>query len=76
MELIENLQYGNEASLAYHYSYAAILVKVPPFIKRTTTTEDSEEKAQVKDQDAECGQGQGNTESGRISTNVDVGSQL
>ena len=49
MELIENLQYGNEASLAYHYSYAAILVKVPPFIKRTATNEDSEEKVGVKD---------------------------
>jgi hypothetical protein len=41
MELIENLQYGNDASMAYHYSYAALLVKVPSFIKRTTTGEDS-----------------------------------
>jgi len=49
MELIKNLQYGNEAGLAYYYSYAALLVKVPPFIKRTTTSEDSEEKGRVED---------------------------
>jgi hypothetical protein len=37
MELIENLQYGNEAGMSYHYSYAALLVEVPSFTKRTTT---------------------------------------
>jgi hypothetical protein len=37
MELIENLQYGNSPGIDLHYSYAAILVKVPPFAKRTTT---------------------------------------
>jgi hypothetical protein len=42
MELIENLQYGNEAGMAYYYSCAALLVKVPPFVKRTATREDSE----------------------------------
>lgn len=42
MELIENLQYGNEVGMAYYYSYAALLIKVPPFTKRATTREDSE----------------------------------
>jgi hypothetical protein len=48
MELIENLQYGNEAGLAYHYSYATILVKVPPFIKKTGTRKSSEKKGRAK----------------------------
>jgi hypothetical protein len=30
MELTENLQYGNSPGIDLHYSYAAILVKVPP----------------------------------------------
>ena len=41
MELIENQQYGNDASLAYYYSYAALLVNVPPFTKRKTTRKGS-----------------------------------
>jgi hypothetical protein len=32
--LIESLQYGNEAGIDWHYSYAAILVNVPPFLER------------------------------------------
>jgi len=44
MELIENLQYGNCPGIDLHYSYAAILVDVPPFDSRTTTKESSVEQ--------------------------------
>lgn len=34
-----NLKYGNEASLAWSYSHAVILVDVPPFLERVTVKE-------------------------------------